>query len=142
MFPNFIIIIDVTARGTNKALSFWAVTIFDPVWVIKNHILDCFLVNSVLAWPQIASGRSQSSRKPPIFPAQSFQISFRDTKGTSLLFPRVFKQLSTRADSEESQAPREMDTVIWEANQIICHLGPRTEEKRLRNACLFAKVGV
>lgn len=63
MFPNFIVIIDVTARGTNKALSFWVVTMFDPVWVIKNHILDGFLVNSVLAWPQIASGRSQAEQQ-------------------------------------------------------------------------------
>lgn len=63
MFPNFIIIIDVIARGTNKALSFWAVTRFDPVWVIKNHILDGFLFNSVLAGPQIPSGRSQAEQQ-------------------------------------------------------------------------------
>lgn len=98
----------------------------------------------ILSWPGPKShqaGARQSSRKPPTFPAQSFQTSFRDTKATSLLFPRVFKQLSTRADSEEPQAQQQRETVIHEANQIIGHLGSRAEEKRLRNTCLFAKVG-
>lgn len=36
MFPNFITVIDIMVGDTNKALSFGAVTVFNPVWVVKK----------------------------------------------------------------------------------------------------------
>lgn len=109
MFPNFIIIIDIIAQDINKALSFWAVTIFNPAWVIKIQILDGFLFNSVLARPQIASvGARQNCKKPPTFPAQSFQPSFQDTKAHIASFFPESPDKYPRADCEKPQAKQQM----------------------------------
>jgi hypothetical protein len=83
---SFYRVIDIVTWGTNKALSFWAVTILDPVWVIKNQILDCFL-NPVLARPQVTSvGDRQNCRRPPTFPHSHFNPSFRTQRPKWLFF--------------------------------------------------------
>lgn len=102
MFPDYSIILDITALGTNKAHSFWALTIFDPVWVIKNQILDSFLFNSDLAWPQIPSVRSHTEemcKKASQISGTIISILLLGHKGPHLSFsPRVLKKMSSGAD--------------------------------------------
>lgn len=95
MFPNFITVIDIMVEDTNKALSFGAVTILNLVWVVKNQILDCFLFDSVLAWPQIASaGARKDCRHPRSFQHTLFHPSLRAQRPKSLSLPGVCRQLS------------------------------------------------
>lgn len=109
-FPNFIIIA-IIAWETIKALSFWAVTIFDPVWVIKNQIPDGFLFNSVLAWPQIASVRSRAElRMPPTFPSRSFQSSSQDTKASVSSFSPEFSNDWPLEQTEPQAKPANGDS--------------------------------
>lgn len=95
MFSNFITVIDIIVEDTNKALSFGAVTIFNPVWVVKNQILDCFLFNSVLARPQIASaGARKDCRRPRSFQHTLFHPLLRAQRPKSLSLPGVCRELS------------------------------------------------
>lgn len=105
-------------------LSFWAVTIFDTVWVIKNQILDGFLFNSVLAWPQMASVRSQGELQDASHISGTItSILPSGHKSLQLFFlPRVLRLLTTGAGSEEPKAKQQMETVIRHAEQVICHL--------------------
>lgn len=103
----------------HKYRTFWAVTIFNLVWLIKIRFWMVFFL--ILSWPDPKSrqsGARQTCKRPPTFPAQSFQSPF-GTKGQHLfLVPRVLRKLSTW------QAKQQMETVFHCANQITCHLSP------------------
>ena len=121
-----IVILDNITQGTNKALSLWAVTISNRVWVIKTNFWMVFFL--ILSWPcpkshqELPRGNVQNASH---ISGTIISILLLAHKGPHLSFPpRVLQQLSAGAHPAGPEAGQPIETSTRYTNQTICHLGP------------------